>query len=815
MKRFCLLTILVSGCGIRLVDPCAGVTGTCLAVQVERAASAPAIDTLVVEVTGVGFHATSTPASTGGPLSFPVAIGVVFDALPESPLGVTATVTGSHSGTAVAHGAALALLVDGQHTTVQVPLDGGIASDDLGAVSDGLGAAGHDLAASHDGPSAPVITIDRAPAHDYGVVDVGAAAHATFKVTSHAAQPLPAPALTLDNHTDFVVESSSCGVGALAALGSCDFSIVFVPASHGVKRCTVIASASGSSATVDLTGIGQDYVTLKVVRSGDSSNTGSVTADGTITIDPAMVECGATCSLRLARGATDPVVTLSATPDAVTSQPTVASWTGCDSASGNSCTATVTGTSAAPTTVTADFALKEYAWTFVNRGLGAAAGALTFTSGSCASGATCPVTYRHGDAISVSAQPAGGSNAVTSDHVSLPWGFSWSSGPCAGTSTSPCAVASVTSAATVTALFAPYNYMFVTSLKVAPGLLGASDPMGAGDGFRGGDAICQQLANASPKTAGATYRAFLASYSLGVDALARLFNATTKQAPRGWVRTDGRPFSDTIATGNASSQTMSFPLLDETGAIIGAPFDVATGARGTGAPESNTVDCNGWSSPMGHYTSGDAGDGNHFFAERQSTLTCGTTGARLYCFGIDFVAPLSLPLPTVPFKRSFASQSQWQPGGSITAADSACQKDALAAGWCKPGEACPFLAVLTPLGDRASSRFTNVALPIYRPDYVRVAASTTDFFAGTIDAGLERRLDGNFTGGYFHWTGGLGTGTVASTCNGWLDGSATAMGGVTQLPEVQMHPPATSSTTFFGTATRPCTANEFLMCLEN
>jgi hypothetical protein len=797
--------LFLAACGPRLVDPCAGIRDTCLALQVDRAAGAPDVDALAVTLAGDdGFHAAADPAENGRPLSFPVAVGVVLPPLPRSPLALRASVTGTRGGRAVATGAASATVTSGQHQTVHLSLDGGVLAD-LGTGDDGA------LAASS-------LSIDGTPG--FGTVTVGATASQTFIITNHDAQAIGAPQLALGDGTHFRIVDDGC-TQPLAALGSCTVTVQFAPAQWGAHTTDLTARATpGGNAQVQLDGVGQDFVTLAIRRVGDVSNHGAVTADGDISDGSGSVACGPTCTVQLARAAAAPTLTLTATPNATTSQP-AAAWSGCDATDGNQCVITVRGGADQPTTVTATFALKTFTWTFVASAVDGASGSIGYPGGTCPSGGHCNATLHYGDAFSYSAAPASGSNAVLADGSRLPWAFAgWSGGPCAGATDSPCNVASVTASAQVTSTFSPYNVMFVTSdNRITPGALGTLDPLAGNDGFRGADARCQALADASslPAVRGKIYKAFLASANQSIDARARLFNSVTMKQPRAWVRPDGRPFSDQLRTFADASQTFSFPLVDENGATINSAFTVVTGANGNGIPEPGSS-CNGWSSPSAPGTmGGDAGDGDHMWARAIGNLSCSTASYRLYCFGVDYAAPLTLPVPAGAYKRAFASTVSWTPsdGGSIGDADALCTQDAVTFGLCASAAGCAFRAVLTPNGATAQSRFADLALPVVRAyDHVRVASSATNFFAGVIEASLGSRLNGGYSNGYFHWTGGTGVGSADTTCNGW-SARSSGTGTMSQINDIQLRPPATASTQVFDSlGPQACTQSGYLMCME-
>ena len=71
-----------AGCGVKKVDPCAGVGGTCLAIQVQASPTVSRVDALTVTLTGAGID---TQKRVGGG-ALPIAVGVIFDSLPSSPL---------------------------------------------------------------------------------------------------------------------------------------------------------------------------------------------------------------------------------------------------------------------------------------------------------------------------------------------------------------------------------------------------------------------------------------------------------------------------------------------------------------------------------------------------------------------------------------------------------------------------------------------------------------------------------------------------------------------------------------------------------
>src|SRR5205814_10211741 len=116
-------------------------------------------------------------------LQLPVAIAVILPPPSRSPLAVTATVTGSRSARTVATGAAPATVVSGQHQTIHVRL-----SNSTGAV----------------------LAIDRAPAYDYGTVNVGAALVQELTISNQGTQAAVAPNVSLSDTTHFTIKSNDC-----------------------------------------------------------------------------------------------------------------------------------------------------------------------------------------------------------------------------------------------------------------------------------------------------------------------------------------------------------------------------------------------------------------------------------------------------------------------------------------------------------------------------------------------------------------------------------------------------------------------------
>lgn len=177
--------------------------------------------------------------------------------------------------------------------------------------------------------------------------------------------------------------------------------------------------------------------TLTVARAG--------TGTGTVTSSPAGISCGATCSGSFASGTS---ITLTA---AASSGSTFGSWTNCPSASGNTCTVSLNGTS----TVTATFnTLPSYTLTAAKAGTGT--GTITSGDGNFNCGSTCSASYQSGTIVTLTAAATNGSTFS-----------SWTG--CTSVAGNTC-TATVSGAATVTASFAaaPATYT-LTAAKSGTG----------------------------------------------------------------------------------------------------------------------------------------------------------------------------------------------------------------------------------------------------------------------------------------------------------------------------------------------------------
>jgi hypothetical protein len=180
-------------------------------------------------------------------------------------------------------------------------------------------------------------------------------------------------------------------------------------------------SAEGQPSDGPLDSADSDAVTywVTVTRPGNGF--------GTVTSNPAGIDCGTTCTASYPPGT---LVILDAVP-AVGS--TFTGWSGGACAGTGSCQITVNDA----TTVIANFALEQHTLTVNPAGNGT--GTVTSSPAGINCGATCAASFNYGQSVTLTASPAAGS------------GFTgWSGSGCMGTA--PCTV-SVTAAGSVTATF--------------------------------------------------------------------------------------------------------------------------------------------------------------------------------------------------------------------------------------------------------------------------------------------------------------------------------------------------------------------------
>jgi List-Bact-rpt repeat protein/fibronectin type III domain protein len=231
--------------------------------------------------------------------------------------------------------------------------------------------------------------------------------------TTQAAPPPAAPTITGFNPT-------SGPVGSAVTITGTDFTGATAVTFNGANALTFsVTSATSIQATVPptattgplsvttpggtATSTNSFTVTLPLVvtKAGNGAGTATSTSDPA---SPSQISCQPTCSASYAPGT---VVTLTA----AAATGSTLSWSGCDAASGATCTVTMSG----PKSVTVTFTLQKFVLTVTKSAtLGVGKGTVTSTSSPSSPtqvdcGATCAVSYDYGTVVNLTAAPNLGS----------------------------------------------------------------------------------------------------------------------------------------------------------------------------------------------------------------------------------------------------------------------------------------------------------------------------------------------------------------------------------------------------------------------
>jgi hypothetical protein len=371
---------------------------------------------------------------------------------------------------------------------------------------------------------------------------------------------------------------------------------------------------------------------------------------------------------------------------------------------------------------------------------------LTCTKGSCtakvADGAPVTLTAAAGDASS----------------MFIGW-----SGDCAG-GTSSCTL-TMNKSMSVTAQFRPPANIVFTTATALPMPFGTT----AGAAQAAADAHC----NLSATAAGLPghYVAWLSTST--TNAISKL------GAAHGWVRADGRPFTNTQS--DLAAGTVFYPPgIAEDGKDIRAVFSIAaTGTAGNGSVLSGDT-CNDWTSTSGStFGTGVPSGGSRAWTNAPYSTSCEGPFA-LYCFETSFNNSV---VAAAAGRIAFVSKGTLKPGPGVSRpdADAICQSEAHAAGL--PGPSSDYLALLATTGESAIARFSvdSTSGTWVRPDGVLLAAKASDI-AATLPllAPLDVAADGTYVGTGTPWTGSLGTnlpGDATTTCNDWGSTANSGDGG--------------------------------------
>ncbi len=169
----------------------------------------------------------------------------------------------------------------------------------------------------------------------------------------------------------------------------------------------ITSGTNGTCGSVCTATTGYDFVTGLGSPRANNFMGGQVTltvskvgaGNGTVTSNPAGINCGSTCSAGFTNGT---AVTLTATPVGFSS---FGGWSGCDSVSGNQCTVTMN----ANRTVTATFTLQGTLRTLTVNKAGTGSGTVTSNLAGINCGSTCSANFNNGTVVTLTATAASGS----------------------------------------------------------------------------------------------------------------------------------------------------------------------------------------------------------------------------------------------------------------------------------------------------------------------------------------------------------------------------------------------------------------------
>ncbi len=594
---------------------------------------------------------------------------------------------------------------------------------------------GNAVAALHGTGLAPGMIVLAPQPGTFNTVDVGGTpGSVAFTVTNTGGAATSAITLKLTGDASLAIKNDLCTNATLAAAAACTFSVTFTPTAFGAVSGAVSASATtgGTSATT-LSGTGRDYVTLTATKAGAGG--GTIAATGLACV-------GATCTGSYPR--TDPtafqMVTLSAAPDSLS---TFAGWSGAACSGTSTCVVTMS----AAQSVTATFAVKTVNVTINSLAIGTHTGSVVSSDGaiSCAtSTGTCGPTVHNAVATITFTAKAGLLSTFSG----------WADGPCKGTN--PVCTIPLTSDVSLTATFGPQTYMFVSSATFVPGRLG---------GVTGADTDCATLATAAGLPG--TYKAWISD--TGID-------ANTRVGGGGWMRTDGRPFTASLANLKASNQVVYYPpRVDENGNDFGTTrVPVLTGGNNAGT--NFGAQCTGYTQTAGSAYIGIANAGSQYWAYNELDSAGCSEQLHLYCFRSDVTATVTVP-PTPSAHHIFISDLTVTATGGLTAMDAECIADAKAAALPNFGS---YVALLATSTKTAASRITSAATTSWkRPDEVIVAATLGDLAKGNLRAPIDVAANGTTYKNPDVWTGATDAQSLGdATCTDWTSASVTVKGHV-------------------------------------
>ena len=379
---------------------------------------------------------------------------------------------------------------------------------------------------------------------------------------------------------------------------------------------------------------------------------------------------------------------------------------------------------------------------------GGGSGTVTAGTGGLSCPGTCAVRYAPGTVVTLTQHPGSQNSSST-----------WNRGGCYGSGATPCTVTMSRDRWVTAVLEDKKNIVFVTSLSYSPA--STNDAIHF-TGVAGADAKCNERAQAAGLTG--NFKAWISQHE--VNARDRI----TATGARGWVRTDGRAFGDTVDD-LLTGKTYYPPRLDEYGNDVGSA-DALTGTYYSGNVWS-TYHCSNWTSTSsGHNMAQGSPDSSGTSWPGGGITTC-DQARRLYCFQTDYANPVTAKRHVGPL--AFFSKNGYALGsGGITALDGRCTSEASTAG--RQGK---FQALLALNGKSAAQRFSAMGPGWVRLDGVQVYPRAADLYsADFLTAAIMIDATGwRGAGSAYFWAGAPSPKFVCDascrTCSDWTSTSTS------------------------------------------
>lgn len=452
----------------------------------------------------------------------------------------------------------------------------------------------------------------------------------------------------------------------------------------------------------------------------------NVTGSGTVNSIPAGINCSSgSCTNPFVAGS-QVTLTATASADAV-----FIGWAGSGCSGTGTCVVSMTG----PLAVSAAFAPASPLTVMV---AGNGSGAVTSApSGLNCSSGTCTGYFQTGSSVTLTAKSNVGSYFP-----------GWTAGDCSGAGPRRTCTVSMSQGRNATATFSNQtnNIVFVSS-ETFPATLGSVAAY---------DTECNRLATAAGLN-NASNDAYVAWMSSGSsNAIARLGSA------RGFMRVDGRPFADDLAS--LAAQKIYNPIrLDENGVDVGnEAVWTGTGYNGT----NTTIYCQNWTSNATTATVGSTSGGPQLWTSND-TSSC-IFARKVYCLMKTKNTPLTIT--PVSGKLIFVTNSYVFAYNGVGSADSICASS-------RPAGAGTVIAVL-PTSTRSASSLFSTSTRYVRPDG-QLVGTGLQIRSSNLESGVWLTGDSQYVTNYVTaWTGSVNLGDIpssASICTDWTSSSGSVL----------------------------------------